>query len=357
MYPKFSVIIPVYNKEKYLDECIESILKQSYDNYEIIIIDDGSTDSSLLKCEHWAKKENRITVFHKKNEGPALARNLGLDKATGEIISFVDADDYLDMETYMICSKEMTESGADACYFGRRAVTDGKVVNNVLQIPEKLVFNESMIKSEFIKFMIGTLVDEEPRNYVGVSTCTVVYKREFLEQNKIRFVDVRQNEDPIFNIIVCKYAKKILVLPDILYNNTVGFQSLTRKYDSTRFEVFKQGYVETIKFAQCFPECDNGLYRMKYRFLSNVCRDIQMEMRYAKENGYLTALRHIRMICWDKLVHEVAIEIVDSSVKSKRMVLIKLIRYRQSLLIWGYHVAKEIRSKCKRFIRKIKSSK
>lgn len=353
LHSKISVIIPVYNKEKYLDQCMESILNQSYDNFEIFMIDDGSTDSSPIKCDKWAEKDTRITVIHKENEGLSLTRNVGLDRATGDIVSFVDADDYLDPDTYLICEREMNASGANACYFGRRAVANGEVVSDVLHIPHKMVYEKSLIKKEFAKYMIGAMPDENPRNYVGVSACTVVYERAFLERSHIRFADIRQNEDSIFNMLVCRYAEKIIVLPDILYNNTVGFQSLTRSYDVNRFDIFKKGYLETVKLKDYFSECDYVQYRMDYKFMNNVCRDIQMEMRYAKENGYIQALRHVRKVCRDKMVHEVAREVVVSGAKTKRMVLINLIYRRHSFLIWAYNVLKEMRSKIRRFKNKL----
>ena len=93
MRPIISIIVPVYNTEKYLDQCIQSVLAQTYTNWELLLIDDGSTDSSGAICDKYAAEDNRIRVFHKENGGVSSARNLGLDNAQGEWISFVDADD------------------------------------------------------------------------------------------------------------------------------------------------------------------------------------------------------------------------------------------------------------------------
>ncbi|MCR5605413.1 MAG: glycosyltransferase, partial [Treponema sp.] len=90
MVPLLSIITPVYNVESYLDRCVQSILCQSYCNIELILIDDGSTDSSSKKCEEWARKDNRIIVIHKDNGGVSSARNAGLEKASGEYLTFVD---------------------------------------------------------------------------------------------------------------------------------------------------------------------------------------------------------------------------------------------------------------------------
>ena len=95
-----SVIVPVYNVEKYLDKCIQSIVDQTYTNLEIILVDDGSPDNSGAICDEWAEKDNRIKVIHKANGGLSDARNAGLDIATGEYIAFVDSDDYIELDFY-----------------------------------------------------------------------------------------------------------------------------------------------------------------------------------------------------------------------------------------------------------------
>lgn len=93
-----SVIVPVYNAEQYLEKCVSSIVEQTHRNLEIILIDDGSVDRSAELCDAWAERDARIRVIHQKNAGPAAARNAGLDRVTGEFISFVDSDNWLDVQ-------------------------------------------------------------------------------------------------------------------------------------------------------------------------------------------------------------------------------------------------------------------
>lgn len=108
-----SVIIPVYNVEQWLDECIESVVNQSYTNLEIILIDDGSPDNCPKMCEQWAQRDERIHVIHKKNGGLSDARNAGLDICTGDYISFVDSDDHIHKDMYQIMLQDMLETGSD----------------------------------------------------------------------------------------------------------------------------------------------------------------------------------------------------------------------------------------------------
>ena len=100
MNPLISLVIPVYNVEKYLDKCMESVLAQTYDNYEVILVDDGSTDNSGKMCDEYAERDSRVTVYHQKNSGVSVARNVGIENAKGEFISFIDSDDWVD-ESYL----------------------------------------------------------------------------------------------------------------------------------------------------------------------------------------------------------------------------------------------------------------
>ena len=98
MHPKISIIIPIYKVEKYIRECLDSILNQTFTDWEALLIDDGSPDNSGVICDEYAAKDNRFKVFHKENGGVSSARNLGLEKATGEWVTFIDADDWIEKE-------------------------------------------------------------------------------------------------------------------------------------------------------------------------------------------------------------------------------------------------------------------
>ena len=119
MLKKVSVIVPVYNAEKYLNRCIESIITQSYNNLEIILVNDGSTDNSLLVCEEYLKKDDRIKLITQENRGAGLARNKGLQNATGKYAVFVDSDDYLHNTAIEKCVNAQNKTNADLVMFGR----------------------------------------------------------------------------------------------------------------------------------------------------------------------------------------------------------------------------------------------
>lgn len=182
-----SVIVPIYNVEEYLDECIDSIANQTYKNLEIILVDDGSPDNCPAKCDQWAERDARIRVIHKKNGGLSSARNAGLDVATGEYISFVDSDDFLDKRMYERLYEGMTRSsniGISAIKFYR--YEDGKVSI----FCEKWDAKEDLfVKSE--DFGLLTLKQE-----ICHAATNKLYRRELLEN--VRFRDNKINEDVLF---------------------------------------------------------------------------------------------------------------------------------------------------------------
>lgn len=146
-----SVIVPIYNVEKYLNKCIESIVSQTYTNLEIILVDDGSTDGSPAICDNWAERDSRIKVIHKRNGGLSDARNAGMAIATGEYIAFVDSDDWLDKNMYSVLTDAIEKNGCDAagCSFVR---TDGENIPEAANgEPEIKVFGNNEIMSELIR--------------------------------------------------------------------------------------------------------------------------------------------------------------------------------------------------------------
>ena len=119
-----SVIVPVYKAEKYLNQCIESIVSQTYQNLQIILVDDGSPDNCPAICDDWAKKDRRIVVIHKENGGQSSARNVGLDIARGEYVGFVDADDFIDHDMYEILLHSLVSTNVDIVCCGSRIVNE-----------------------------------------------------------------------------------------------------------------------------------------------------------------------------------------------------------------------------------------
>ena len=185
--PKISVIIPVYKVEQYLDECVESVVRQTYGDLEIILVDDGSPDGCPALCDRWAKKDSRIKVVHKKNGGLSSARNAGLAVARGEYIGFVDSDDYVDTGMYEDLMRVMLQDE-------KTMVVSSPIIRNTGGVftPYKVGTYEykdgdSMTFPEYMQMFLGGKMDATVWNKL--------YKREFIQ---VLFREGRNNEDYLF---------------------------------------------------------------------------------------------------------------------------------------------------------------
>lgn len=205
--PIISIIVPVYNSEKYLDRCINSIINQSYKNLDIILIDDGSTDNSGKICEQYAKQDKRIKVFHKKNGGQSSARNLALKYANGEYIGFVDSDDWINLEMYDYLLNILKKHSADLSFIERKKVFSDhiEIKNNNSLKDEKVYIGEDIIE-EYLKYGMKT------GNY-GLPN--YLYKKELFQG--ILFPEGRICEDIVTNFKLLDKAKKIVKSKFVCY--------------------------------------------------------------------------------------------------------------------------------------------
>ena len=153
--PLISVIVPVYNVELYLKRCLDSIINQTYTNLEIILINDGSPDNCGTICDEYKQKDDRIIVIHQENQGPGIARNSGINLATGEYISFVDSDDYLDIKAYEQLISFSLENNLDIVYFDYHEVYKDKIK---YALPQKQIFlNEQEPLKTILKYQISDM--------------------------------------------------------------------------------------------------------------------------------------------------------------------------------------------------------
>ena len=163
-----SIIVPIYNVSKYLDRCMESLLKQTYTNIEIIMVDDGSPDDCGSKCDDYASRDRRIKVIHKQNAGLGMARNSGLDIANGKYVAFIDSDDYVDIEMIEKLYHRLQNTKADTCFCRYYNVTAEKMNILAPEIYKKNNYQQDEIK-EILLGMIGSLPEEPGDVEIGLS--------------------------------------------------------------------------------------------------------------------------------------------------------------------------------------------
>ena len=229
MEEKITIIVPVYNVEKYLRRCLDSIIKQSYKNLEIILVDDGSTDNSLAICNEYKAKDNRIIIIHKENGGLSSARNAGLDIATGEYIGFVDSDDEILENMYETLYKNIKETNCDIAA-GRfiMILSDGEEQLPPYNTDDKDIVIMSGIDRWFYLYL----------SWVAIVQVNKLFKRHIFEN--LRFKEGAYYEDEYIIHLEYEKAKRIVYVPTVLYRYYYRDDSITNKKEYNRAKKFDQ---------------------------------------------------------------------------------------------------------------------
>lgn len=199
---EFSIIIPVYNTEKYLKECLESILSQSYANFEIICVNDCSNDNSLSILKEYAKLDGRIKIINNETQrGAGVSRNIAINRSVGEYIAFVDSDDYIDKDLLFLCNEKIKKD-TEVVIFGAKTLNEKTKCTRCGQYSCKKFQN---------KFLENRLFSYHTISY------NKIYKKEFLLKNGIEFNDTKTGEDQIVFIKTMLFAKNVEILKHDLY--------------------------------------------------------------------------------------------------------------------------------------------
>lgn len=234
---KVSIIVPVYNVEKYLRRCMDSLISQTFNDIEIIAVNDGSTDNSLEILEEYKLNDNRVKIINKLNTGVSDSRNIGIANANGEYIAFVDSDDWIDLDMInrMYKKVKLNDSDIVMCSYIREFETHSKGKN--LNLPKEVIYeNEKVI--ELNRKIIGP-INEELKNNDGIDSLGTVwgklYKSSIIKNNNMKFVDLSEigsAEDSLFNITLYKYVDKVIFINEELYHYWKGnAKSLTSGYN------------------------------------------------------------------------------------------------------------------------------
>lgn len=255
-----SIIVPIYNAEKYLDSCIQSVLRQTYANWELILIDDGSTDKSGRIAEEYGFADERITVFHQKNLGVSLARNQGIDEATGNYVVFLDADDELIEDCLAKTVNIAEETNAD--------VVAGRSCENQELFQDRIIWTGAEALENSLKDHLFTY-----------SACAKLIRREFI--GKTRFTpDIRINEDSYFVFqLLCK--QNVFVLTnDVIYFYRANSESSSRTVFSEKyFDILKVSDLKYKKIEEQFPQMHDLAKNMLLKARMNVLRILAVRTR------------------------------------------------------------------------------
>ena len=274
-----SVVLPIYNVEKYLSRCLESVVNQSYRKLEIILVDDESPDKCPEICDKWAAKDSRIKVIHKKNGGLGHARNTGIENATGEYICFVDSDDYIASDTIEKAYEAVKKENADIGIFGFLTVDKNGNVTNVITPKTKC---QKYVDEKVLTVFLPDLISWNPDNGVAtdlrMSAWTALYSMELIQRNSWRFVSEREiiSEDVYSLLDLYRNVKTVVVIPEAFYFYCENETSLTHSYKKDRYNRIKHFY------KACIDRCEKLEYskevkrRMAYPFTANSIAAMKM---------------------------------------------------------------------------------
>jgi len=250
---RLSVIIPVYNVEKYLTECLDSVINQSFKDIEIICINDGSTDGSLRILEEYAQQDDRIIIINQENQGQGVARNKGIDIASGKYIAFVDPDDYIDLDTFEFVNNKFKETNVDVVQFDLATCReDGKPSGKqALSKRAKRFLNYNLKNNQIFNW---NYFNKKDFTGLRLGTPDKIYSANLIKKHNIRFAPTRHGEDNIFSIGVLLFAQKILYINKYFYHYRARQDSSVNKPSDGNYCVF-----DNVKLLKNFLD-ENNLY-------------------------------------------------------------------------------------------------
>ena len=269
--PQVSIIVPVYNVENYIERCLNSLVNQTFKDIEIITINDGSTDKSLELINKYVKEDIRVSVIDLGDEGVSYCRNLGVEKANGKYIMFVDSDDWIDFNMVEVMYKKAEENNIDLvmCSYIREFKDHSK--EKIFNLPEEIIYKEDKVKNELLRKLVGPVKEELSNPEMLDALGTVwgkLYRADILKENKLKFVDLNEigsAEDTLFNIFTFNYLSKVMFLNKHMYHYwRDNPKSVTSQYNpklkEQRKVFFKyiSDFIKENNFEQVFEEALNN---------------------------------------------------------------------------------------------------
>lgn len=308
-----SIIIPIYNAQRYIEACLDSIRKQSYQHIEVLLIDDGSNDNSGAICDNYAKQDQRFTVYHRKNAGVSASRNFGLKHSKGKYILYVDADDTIEADMVEKCVHLAESNHADLviCSFRYYIMDDNRIVENSLGC------DFCATEMELFRYWFSVLIEKEILN----PPWNKLVRKDLLEANHIRFCEKYSIcEDMAFSVQTIAASKKTVLTREMYYNYYLKSSgTLVFKFHENYFEALTSFYKTAYKYCSRFDnnrkqiKTLNTLYvKLIIMFLNQIYTmsnwDIKTRLAKMREIGkndkFLYAIKNVslnkkkKLVCW-----------------------------------------------------------
>lgn len=268
-----SVIVPVYNVEKFIDKCVQSIIDQTMTDIEVVLVDDGSTDNSLARCKRWAKNDARVKAYHQENQGVSVARNLGIEKSTGEYIAFIDSDDWIEPNYLEVLYNAASKKKADISICGFYFDYPDEVVARG-HFEKDMEFNG---RDEISQIQIQILaknmskIKNNSGDRIGAPWCKL-FNASFIKENNLSFVpNLKRSQDVVFNLYALEQANKIVYTNQPLYHYLINPDSVCVKFSKSILTNVNAYLKEIGKFIAKYHKAD-AVFRDAYN--TKVCTSV-----------------------------------------------------------------------------------
>lgn len=287
-----SLIVPVYNVEKYLHKCLESIVSQTYKNFEVLLINDGSTDNSGEICDEYCKRDNRFKVIHKKNEGVSIARNIGIEKCSGNWISFIDGDDFVDSEYLLNLYSAAIRNNADVVTSDFKGYIEGSAPSPSYYNRKGRVASDSLSGQEALSLMLNMREN--------CSVWSKIFKRASI--GNLRFPIGRINEDGLFLFYLYFKTKHVVAIESAHYYYRINPNGLARTVNNRLFDlIINMREMETyLKEHNVSVRCKKALKIWEINYCTNLVFMFKGTSYMTSHRNELTQIRDIvKSRFWD----------------------------------------------------------
>ena len=266
-----SIIVPIYNGEKYIKRAVESVLPQLNDHIELILVDDGSTDDSAFICDSYAEKNKNILVVHKNNGGLPSARNAGIEVASGAYIAFLDADDYVSEDTYEIVTDVVNKYSPDFIDYGWNYVScTGEISRNEHGLPKNKLLERKIIEDAVLPPLLNIKSDD--KFFIFNYCWNKIYRTEVIRRYHIRFDEHRRTwEDRLFVVEFLRYSQNMFSIDKCLYYYVFSKASLSQRWDDQYFSIIVQNYR---RYLELYGDKYNFNTEYVYRYWCNAIENM-----------------------------------------------------------------------------------
>jgi glycosyltransferase involved in cell wall biosynthesis len=327
---KVSIIIPIYNNEKYLKRCIDSLINQSLKEIEIILINDGSTDDSRKICESYSTKDKRVRLINKLNRGVSDARNLGLEVAKGDCIGFVDSDDYVDQDMYKIMYEKLVSFNCDIvmCDFNR-VKNNGEIVKVESKLKSGLYSSESILS-----LFIGNKLEHFSDIFYTASVVKCLYKKEVI--GKTRFVPIKQLEDRQFNVEILIKTGMVYYFSEPFYYYLYNENSLSNNYNRNLIDLLifsEKRLINLLQKNHLYKKFNEEVFTSKLKHCISIIKNEAKKLKFKNINKSINNIKKFRdRIEFNKLYFNKVIN--NASIRDRFILYLLKNNFIRTLLIF-----------------------